>query len=96
MPDDPKTCVWSAPPAFIDFRSFPDGDATSGTTVKHNAMLTTVSGKHAVREVINNNCFTYVKVADLQSFRVGARGVPGSASCVASERFAATVIANLA
>jgi hypothetical protein len=94
MPADPGTCTWVAPPGVVVFKAFATSDETPAIAAKPGAVPITVSGKPAVQIALGQSCFTYVTVADGQSFRTGASGDAGDL-CGPTVRFAAAVLANL-
>jgi hypothetical protein len=96
MPSDPGTCTWPAPGGIVGFAAFPDRDETAGMAAKPGAQPITVAGKTAVRLTVDTSCFTFVTVADGQSFRVDGSGDPSVDMCEMTQRFAAAVVANLA
>jgi hypothetical protein len=94
IPSDPETCSWVAPPGIVVFKAFPASDETPGIAAKPGAVAITVSGKPGVQITSGQSCFTYVTVAEGQSFRTGAAG-DASDLCGPTVRFAVAVLANL-
>ena len=76
------------------FKAFPTSDETPAIAAKPGAVPIAVAGKTAVEIAVGQSCFTYVTVAEGQSFRTGASG-DADDLCGPTVRFAAAVVANL-